>query len=717
MRLASVTMMVGILALTLAGSWVEGRWPNAAGDYITVTPQGAVDAAGVLWQLRRLDGVRDAVAVLRGDLVLDETQYTGWSNAWLQANYADSAAQAFLPPDPQQKLWQGRLPAVQSLDEVVLGYELAQILGLRVGDHLQMYSRSFTIVGIWGPSARSSGNLAQVSLAAAEAILPSSFHSPDHFVVVPVDRRKTTEVARRIWQKMPDMAVLSPEWDIARAQRERWVLGVVLGAAIALLLLLAAPAWASGAAGRQGPTMLAALISGAGGLAAGWAIITVANVYARNTLALTPLQMTPRLALAALGLAGLVWLLGRVLPFGRSWLLHCTATVLLLTLCGAALVTVGMLSESLHLTLSQARLAATDWVTLAGVDADQRLLQAIYRIPGIRGYVIERRGGLANEEEGRWLGPQPPSGVFYGVSVADGEGTLSVPYRLGYSRGGPLDPERASEAVIGYDLALAQGLTVGDTIEIRGVPFTVVGIRERLGADHSSEANYRIDVSLSDLSRVLHQPAASGEITLLIPPAKDQEEKAVFLQELATRLSVGRAQTIEDRLAQMARDYPAAWTVTPSSASEAIRHAQVSYANVFVLCAIFLLVASALSVARTMRDRFARDEQRIGLLKALGADEGALLGEYLQIAAVLGVAAGLLGVWGGWAAASYLNRLGPSGSPELVLTPRLGAAVFFTMAMTAMAAAVTPASDAVRQDATRPLYSSSGNVVQGGSVS
>jgi hypothetical protein len=714
MRLAVVTMMVGIFALTLAGSWVEGRWPNAAGDYITVTPRGTADATGVLWQLRRLDGVQDAVAVFRGDLVLDETLDTGWANVWLQANQTDTPDLAFLPPDPAQELWQGRLPESASANEAVLGYELAQNLRLKVGDSLQVQNRSLTVVGIRGPSALVPGNWAQVSAAAAEAILPSSFHSPDHFVVVPVDRREVTEVARRIWQKMPDMAVLSPEWEIARAQREHVVLSMVLGAAIAFIVLLAPPSWASSAVGHQGPTALAALFSGAGGLAVGWVITAVANVYARNTLGLTPFQVTPRLAVAALTLAGLVWLLGRLLPFRRSWPLRCGATVLLLTLCGAALVTVGMLSESLSLSLSQARRAAADWVTLVGVTADQRLLEAMSRVPGIRGYMIEARGGLANEDEERWLGPLPPSGVFYGVNVAGGEGTLSVPYRLGYWRGRPLDPEKASEAVIGYDLAQAQRLTVGDAIEIRGIPFIVVGIRERLSADHSSEANYRVDISLSDLARVLHQPAVSGEITLLIPPAKDQQEKAVFLRELATRLNVGQVQTIEDRLAQIARSYPAAWTLTLASASEAVRHAQVSYASAVLLCAVFLLAASALSVTTTLGDRFTRDEQRIGLLKALGSDEGTLLGEYLQMAAVLGVAAGLLGVWGGWAAVSYLNRWGPSGSPELIFTPQLGAAVFFAMAMTAMMAAVAPTTDAVRQDAVWPLYSSSGNAVQGG---
>lgn len=713
--MAIVSMLVGVLALTLTGSWAQARWPNAAGEYITVIPQSGGDAVGVLSRLRRVDGVRDAVAVLRGPLALDETVNTGWSSAWLQANYTDRVELAFLPPDPTLELWQGCLPEPDSADEAVLAYELAQTLRLSVGDSLRVQNRSLAVAGIWGPSSRVPGNWAQVSAAAAETLLPTQ---PAHFVVIPVDRREVTQVARRIWQAMPDMTVLSPGWEVARAQRERAALGSVLGVAICFLLLLAAPAWASAAEAHWSSTMLAALLSGAGGLSVGWAATALANLYATNTLGLTPFRMTPRLALAVLGLTGLVWLLGVLSPFRRSWRLRCVATVLVLALCSAAVVTVGALSESLHASLGEARLAAADWVTLVGVEVNQRLLQAVYNVPGIRGYMIEARGGLANEDEERWLGPSPPSGVFYGVRVVGGEGTLSVPYRLGYWRGGPLDPDKSGQTVVGYELAQARRLEVGDSVEIRGVPFAVVGIRERLSVDPSSEANYRLDISWADLARVLHRPVVSGEMTLLIPPAESQEEKTIFLQELAARLNVERVQTIEDRLAQIARSYPAAWTLTQASALEAVRHAQVSYTNAVLLCAVFCLVASGLSVAATMKDRLARDEERIALLKALGSAEGVLLGEYLQMAALLGIVAGLLGVLSGWVVVSYVNTWGPSGSPQLMFTPRLGAAVFFALATTAVGAAVAPTMDAVRQDATWPLYSSSpAKAVQGGSVS
>ncbi len=724
---AVIAMLLGIVVLTLAGSWAEARWPNAAGAYITVTPLGAADATGIQWQLHRLDGVQDAVAVFRGELPLDETLDTGWSSVSLLANRTDTPALAFLPPDPSLRLWRGRLPAADSADEVVLAYELAQNLDLAVGDSLLLRDRSLTVAGIWRPSARLPGNWAQVSAPAAGTGLLSTL---DHFVVVPAagGAGEVTALARRIWQKMPDLAVLSPQWEVARAARERLLLAVVLAVALAFLLLLAMPAWAPGAV-HQGPALWSALLSGAGGLAAGWAIATLANVYARNTLGLTPFQVTPRLALVAIGLSGLVWLLAALLPFRRFWLLRSAATVLLLALAGAVVVAVGMLSESLSGSLDAARRAATDWVTLVGIEADQSLLQTLSRIAGIRGYVIEAGGVLANEDEERWLGPRPPSGVVYGTLTAGGEGTLTVPYRLGYWRGGPLDPALGGQAVVGYDLARAQGMAPGDSIEVRGIPFTVVGIRERLVADPGSVANDRIDVSLPDLARVLHRPSVSGEMTLLIPPAKDQELKAVFLQELATRLNVGQVQTIDDRLAEIARSYPAAWTLTPAGAPEAVRHARVGYSNVVWLCAIFFLAAGALSMASTMRDRFVRDEQRIGLLKALGSTEGTLLGEYLQLAAGLGVLAGLLGVGAGWAAGFHWNLWGPAGSPQLILTPRLAAAVFFAVAMAAMLAAVAPAMDAVRRDAAGSLYPRQadgeagcpaplpGNVVQGGWLS
>jgi ABC-type lipoprotein release transport system permease subunit len=108
-----------------------------------------------------------------------------------------------------------------------------------------------------------------------------------------------------------------------------------------------------------------------------------------------------------------------------------------------------------------------------------------------------------------------------------------------------------------------------------------------------------------------------------------------------------------------------------------------------------------------MADKLAKDEMRVGLLKALGSDEGSLLGDYLQMAALLGVSGAIPGLLAGWKITNWLNQVAPARSPELLCTPQLGAAVLFLTTLTAMVASIAPVSRAIRQCATWTLYSTS----------
>jgi len=126
-----------------------------------------------------------------------------------------------------------------------------------------------------------------------------------------------------------------------------------------------------------------------------------------------------------------------------------------------------------------------------------------------------------------------------------------------------------------------------------------------------------------------------------------------------------------------------------------------------VLFSILLLSVGGLAAAGAMTGWLDRDKQRISLLRAMGADEGRLLGEYLQQATILGAVAGFPGVLGGWAVSAMFNRLGPSGSVELLSTPRSAAGVFFLIVLAAIVAAVVPVSRAVRQDVMWLLRSAS----------
>ena len=702
--LAVSSAVLVIMCAALAGAWSEARWPNGAGGYITVNSTSAAGTTDVLWRLRQIDGVARASAVLRGELLPDEIEHTGWREVTLYANQADAADLAFLPPDPTLRLYQGHLPAADDPDDVVLGYELAEALQLRLGDRMTIRQRSFHVAGIWSPSARLPGNFVQVSAAAAETFLLSL--QLDHLIAIPTSELKATEIAHRIWQRMPDVQVLAPDWELAQMRRERVALGLAVGGALLLVLLLGVPLWANLPSLQETPAAVAALVSGIAGLLVGWAIVLAVNSYCRRTLGLTPLLLTPRLAAALLTLAASLELFARRPAAHWQWPAHYVVAALVLVLCTGAQVAVGTLHESLRLSLSEAQRAAADWVTLRGARPDAALLRDVARLPGIRGYVIEAYGGPANPDEERQRGPVPAAGVFYGLQVVGGDGTLSVPYRLDYWQGQPLQADALHEAIIGYDLAQEQGLRVGDSITIRDVAFSIVGIRSRLAYDPANGANQRIDISLEALRTVLHDSLASGQLTLLIPPANNQEDKALFLQEIGSRVNA-QPFTIEDRLAEMADGYPAAWTITPSTPQTTVRHAVGIYTGIRILISVLVLAASALAVAGAMDYRLAADETRISLLKALGASESQLLGEYVQSAAVLGTIGALPGLLGGYAVSALLNELGPTGSAELLFTPQLAATAFFFTVLTAMAAAVGPVIRAIRQDATATLYASS----------
>jgi hypothetical protein len=708
MQLAIFGTALSLLILTLAGAWVEARWPRAAGRYITVTPRGTVDATGLLWQLRRIEGVRDAVAVFRGSLSPDDIEGTAWGNVWFYANQTEASGLAYLAPDPTLKLYRGQLPDVYSINEAVLSYELAAALRLGIGDMLTIQGRSFSVAGIWGSSSHLPGNFVQISMAAAQALPLSGAAELHHFAVFPASEADVEDTALRIWYKIPSVEVLSPESELARVDHEHNVHLLSVAAALILAVLLSVPLLASLEVVQHPAVVIrVALLSGAAGLAAGWGVALIGNLYARRTLGLTAFLLTPKLAVAVLAFAAGLGFLSAVLRSRLPRPVSYAVTALVLAVCAAVLVTVGTLNESLSLALDETLRTAQDWVTIPDVQATLAFLRDVERLPGVLGYTVEAYGGLADEDEDRWIGPWPPSGVFYGVQYVGGEGTLTRPYRLAYWQGGPLNPEEADEAVIGYSLAQKLGLEVGSTIPIRGMPFRVVGILSPQWYDAHNDANYRIDVSLEGLRRAVRDPFATGQTTLLVPPAKSQEEKMVFLSEVGNRLNVGRVLTAEDRAADIARSYPAAWTITTADAQQATRHAKDIYIIALMICAVFLLAACALAVAGTMADRLGQDELRVGLLKALGADEGILLGDYLQTAAVLGAIGALPGLLLGWVVTGMLNQLAPAKTAYLLFTPRLGAVVFFFVVLVAMCAAIAPVSRAVRQDGTWALYYSS----------
>jgi hypothetical protein len=212
--------------------------------------------------------------------------------------------------------------------------------------------------------------------------------------------------------------VLSPAAELSCAKQERAVLLLAICSVAALALLVSLPLLGDLTRDSSTTVLPASLASGTAALALGWLATLLANGYARNTLGLTPFHLTLRLAATVLSVSACIGLLARRLGWLRAWPVRYGITLLVLALCGGTLVTFGALNESLHLAVGEAQQAAADWVAVDDTPVGFEMLQAMYRMPGVRGYAIEAYGGPASEDDARWLGVWPPSGVLYGALYA-----------------------------------------------------------------------------------------------------------------------------------------------------------------------------------------------------------------------------------------------------------------------------------------------------------
>jgi putative ABC transport system permease protein len=269
--------------------------------------------------------------------------------------------------------------------------------------------------------------------------------------------------------------------------------------------------------------------------------------------------------------------------------------------------------------------------------------------------------------------------------------------------------------VIGYDLAARQGLRVGDTLAIRDHDFTVVGIRERLPYGHMNDFNLRAEVSLEALRRVLGQPYAFGTITAFIPPAEREEDRGLFLARLVERFSGTAVLTVRDRLAEIARDFPAMESLVVENPDDTLLRARLLYLGLLAGIAIPLWGLAGLGVVSGLELSLAESLQEIQLRKLFGASDGDILARWLERAALWGGIGGLMGMGSGWLAIEAVNfyTLTSQNPLTLIVTSRLVAMTVVVTVLLGVIAGLGPAWRAARLS---PILSSTtdrGNLTDG----
>ena len=259
-------------------------------------------------------------------------------------------------------------------------------------------------------------------------------------------------------------------------------------------------------------------------------------------------------------------------------------------------------------------------------------------------------------------------------------------FNLELATGRLLTPEdEGNVVVLGSTVARKHGVAAGDSVEIRGQSFDVVG--------------------------TLQATLTSPDITGLIPLATAQQmyvadlppmvAESLVADEVVSQIVVypdeganfeAVASAIEASVANSA-------TMTGEEFDESVGETTAIFSAVIVGVAVISLVVGGLSVINTMAMSVAERTREIGIKRAIGGSRGRIIRELVAEAGVIGLIGGLVGLGLGTAVVVVANELGRAGGTVLFdLTPATAAFAVGFSAILGMMAGIVPAWSAARLD-------------------
>lgn len=271
---------------------------------------------------------------------------------------------------------------------------------------------------------------------------------------------------------------------------------------------------------------------------------------------------------------------------------------------------------------------------------------------------------------------------------------VTAPYQVvqdySFSSGEPITDvdvrERRFVAVIGFDVAeklFEEAEPVGQTIRVRGVPFTVIGVIAKKGRVLGQSFDGFVLLPLPSFEMLYGRRKTTTisvkmPASVLIPGGMAQAEEAM---RRAHRLRPGEADD---------------FTVETADALVAFWHSltKLLFSVVPAIVAIGIVVGGIVIMNIMMMSVTERTHE-IGVRKAMGATRRDIRRQFLTEAVVLSALGGMLGVAGGWGLALLVSAASPLPARvslwSVILAITLGAGVGVVFG-------VYPASRAARLD-------------------
>jgi putative ABC transport system permease protein len=239
--------------------------------------------------------------------------------------------------------------------------------------------------------------------------------------------------------------------------------------------------------------------------------------------------------------------------------------------------------------------------------------------------------------------------------------------------------------VLGSDLARQLAASVGETVDLRGREFEVVGVFEPT-------------LTMPDSSAMVPLAAAQELYVETLPTlfATDLEP-----ERIASGLTVYPDPGVdpEDVAATIRAADPTLEVMTGADFDEQIGSATAIFNAILVGIALISLAVGGLSVINTMAMSVAERTREIGIKRAIGGSRTRIVGELVAESALIGFLGGVIGLALGAGVALIGNELGrESGFLLFMLTPTTAlTAVLFSTVLGAIAGLI-PALHAARLD-------------------
>ncbi|MFH0829445.1 MAG: ABC transporter permease [Candidatus Kerfeldbacteria bacterium] len=312
------------------------------------------------------------------------------------------------------------------------------------------------------------------------------------------------------------------------------------------------------------------------------------------------------------------------------------------------------------------------------------------------------------------MGPAPTIEAF----------DLNVPYKnrnwqeFNMKEGRMLEKGDGTDVmVLGISIATDNNKKVGDTMNIRGKDFRVIGVLERTMTGPDNYAMMDIQLAremliesnpfLKSLKQQADEATNISAAALAKLPEQTRQQiqnaKTFNIKDVTTMAAVSwkdgqDSETVANRIKdQYKKDVT---VLSPVAMGKTIDKATAIFNAVVLGSALIALIVGGFSIINTMIMSISERTKEIGIKKSLGASRHSIAAEYTLEAGVIGIIGGLIGMGFGVFVATIINsKMKGDGAEIFLLAPSfLGEVLAFAFVL-GIIAGIIPAVRAARMKA------------------